>query len=357
MLNDTAYVQNVTEAVVKPDLNYVADNWDELGFDVWEEQYDLHFFTSMVQARALREGATFFSALGDNATATNYKAQEQKISPVIDSFWNATGQTFNAQLNTSRSKSIDCANLLASIHGSDAGAKYTPSSEKVLASAASLIDQMTGFYPLDSRINSSAVAIGRYTDDQYDGINTSEGNPWFLCTSAMAEVLHLAANEFTSAGSVAITDINLNFFKKISSSVTSGTNFTNTNATAIVSSIRKYADEFLAIEQMFVGSNFSMAEEFNKTTGAEQGARDLTWSYTAFVSAARARAGQLSYNFATGVPANVANNSNEVTLENNTTRAAVASSTASSQAKATSSATSLSLSVGLLGLTIMAVLY
>jgi len=50
---------------VKLDLDYVAANWNNTGFDLWEEVSGSSFFTIAVQHRALRQGATFATALGD----------------------------------------------------------------------------------------------------------------------------------------------------------------------------------------------------------------------------------------------------------------------------------------------------
>ncbi|CCG83056.1 Probable glucoamylase [Taphrina deformans PYCC 5710] len=303
---DAAYIKNVTDTVVKPDLDYVASTWQDLGFDLWEEQNNLHFFTAMAQARALREGAAFMTETGDNDTAAKYTAQGAGLSKLIDSFWNSTGTgTFDAQLNLTKPTGADCANLLAANHNAGPGAQYSPSSDKILASAATLIDEMTGLHPIDAKRGLSAISLGRYASDVYDGIQTSKGNPWFLCNSAMAETLYLAATEFTAAGNISITNINRHFFTKVNVTAKTGTIYSGSNLSSVIDSIRTYADQFLAIEQLHVGQNFSMAEEFNRTSGKQQGARDLTWSYAAFVTAARARAGQLTYDFTQRFPSNV----------------------------------------------------
>lgn len=52
------------------------------------------------------------------------------------------------------------------------------------------------------------------------------------------------------------------------------------------------ADRFMATVQYHQHDNGSLSEQFNRWTGFEQGARDLTWSYASFISAADARAGQ-----------------------------------------------------------------
>lgn len=329
---DSDYIKNITETMVKPDLDYVAGNWDQLGFDLWEEQNNLHFFTAMVQARALREGASFISAAGFNDSSTYYLQEEAKLSALIETFWNSTGTgTFDAHLNLTASgkpTGADCGNLLAAIHGADADAIYKPSSSKILASAATLIDELTGLYPIDSQNAKGIVSVGRYASDRYDGIQTSNGNPWFLCTSAMAETFYLAATEFAADGTIMVDDTNLNFFQKVSPSIIPNTSYTGSNSSDLVSSIRLYADQFLALEQQHVGQNFSMAEEFNRTTGAQQGARDLTWSYAAFVTAARARSGQLTYDFTTGNPANLVSGYQLETSTNGTTNSTTLSTTA-----------------------------
>ena len=288
LLNDTAYINNVTRNVVKPDLDYVAQNWRESGFDLWEEQNGTHFFTAMVQARALEEGAAFFSQRNGTA-ALQYAVQEAQLGTVIDSFWNMTGNTFDAQLNSTKPTGADCANMLAAIHGSK---RYSPSSDKILASLSTLIDEMTPLYPITLSLNSTAIPVGRYPSDVYDGIQSSKGNPWFLCNSAVAEVLYTAAREYDNK-TIEVNDINAGFMQKVG-------NETKTFS----ANVRKYADAFLEIEQHYVGANFSMSEQINRTTGAQQGARDLTWSYAAFISAVRARANQSTYNFATGYPSN-----------------------------------------------------
>lgn len=313
--NDTTYAQNVTANIIKPDLDYVASEWQNAGFDLWEEQDDLHFFTAMVQGRALREGAAFMAKAGDNSSADNYLAQEARLSELVDSFWNATGTgTFDSHLNSTKPTGADCANLLASIHGSDEGAKYKPSSDKILASAATLIDEMTGLYAIDSDNGFTTPSVGRYPSDVYDGIQSSAGNPWFLCNSAMAETMHLAATEFSRADSLVVNTINRNFFSKVLSKsggggggavAVVGDSYSGANLSIVVDEMRGYADQYFSIQQMHVGTNMSMSEQFNRTTAAQQGARDLTWSYAAFVSAARARSGQLTYEFTRGDASNV----------------------------------------------------
>ncbi len=48
--------------------------------------------------------------------------------------------------------------------------------------------------------------------------------------------------------------------------------------------MKAMANGFVNIVQSHTQSNGSMNEEFSRNTGYNTGARDLTWSYAAFVS-------------------------------------------------------------------------
>jgi glucoamylase len=39
------------DIVIKADLDFVANNWNASGFDLWEEVYGQHFYTRLVLAR------------------------------------------------------------------------------------------------------------------------------------------------------------------------------------------------------------------------------------------------------------------------------------------------------------------
>jgi GH15 family glucan-1,4-alpha-glucosidase len=59
-------VPNANIAVIKADLDFVAGNWrNQMGCDLWEEVRGTHFYTRLVQYRALVDGATFAAGLGD----------------------------------------------------------------------------------------------------------------------------------------------------------------------------------------------------------------------------------------------------------------------------------------------------
>jgi GH15 family glucan-1,4-alpha-glucosidase len=93
------------------------------------------------------------------------------------------------------------------------------------------------------------VALGRYPGDVYSGSQSqSGGNPWFLSTLALAEY-------YCDLGK------------------------TQNHDKAIAQFNRVLHD---------MNNTGDLSEQFNRVTGFEQSAVNLTWSYTSYVTAYRA---------------------------------------------------------------------
>ena len=60
----------------------------------------------------------------------------------------------------------------------------------------------------------------------------------------------------------------------------------------IMRRITAYADSFAEQAQKYTPADGSLAEQYNRENGTPLSARDLTWSYAAFVSMAERRAGE-----------------------------------------------------------------
>jgi glucoamylase len=66
----------------------------------------------------------------------------------------------------------------------------------MLATAVAVESKFSSLYSINSGIASwLGTAIGRYPEDTYNGVGNSEGNPWFLCTNAFAELYYRAIDE------------------------------------------------------------------------------------------------------------------------------------------------------------------
>jgi glucoamylase len=295
-------------STVKADLEYVSHNWNHTGFDLWEEVEGMHFFTAMVQHRALREGAELASAFSDVGAANWYTHQAELLSRFISDFWNENKGHLVETLESDRS-GLDCGVMLGSIHGlpsPDFGHRpiYPPYSDEILVTLLAFVQDQWTRFPINLQESGAhqadtlrGVGLGRYPEDIYDGYGTAPagGNPWFLCTATAAEILFRTVEHLTATKILKITDLSLPFYSALLSPTSlkplpdRSYNTSSPLFQAAIERLKAVGDEFLSIIKKHADGEGSLSEQFDKVTGFERGARDLTWSYGAFLQAVRAR--------------------------------------------------------------------
>lgn len=238
-----------TGSLIKSDLEYVSQHWSEPCFDLWEEVKGHHFYTRVLQHRALIEGADLATRLGDFYAADWYLLQADSISQKLQSHLSSSGiiqtsvgriEGLNQLEKTDRSSGIDSSILLAALHAGGTHPLYSIASPELRKT----VDHMEKAFQEIYRINQDkdlGTAIGRYPEDTYYG-----GHPWFLTTLAFAEYYYR------------LGDI-------------------------------KKGDSYLRRVRKHVGEGYSMSEQFNRDNGYMLSAEHLTWSYVALLSATEAR--------------------------------------------------------------------
>ncbi|MBK5653190.1 MAG: glycoside hydrolase family 15 protein, partial [Rhizobium sp.] len=298
-------------SVIKADLEYVSHFWNESSFDLWEEVDGLHFFNLMVSARSLREGSRLARSFEDHGAADFYKEQAGYIEHLLTKFWNPNKGHLVETLWSKRT-GLDCGLLLGSLHAlpsedSPDEATYPPWSDEILISLLALTRDQYERFPINSSPSEDqdddieeyafeGTGIGRYPEDVYDGYGTSKrgGNPWFLCTSSAAEVLYRTASHIAVSSNITITPLALPFYRSLlatsSLDVEAGV-FGDSDPVyhSIIERLKVTGDGFLEVVKTHVDAAGSMSEQFDRVTGYMRGARDLTWSYGAFLGAVRAR--------------------------------------------------------------------
>jgi glucoamylase len=245
-----------TDSVIKKDLEYTARHWREPCFDLWEEENGVHFYTLLSQHTALQEGAKLALELGDHEASAFYKRESILIGEKLRSEFlddnvgiKATLQKVNGGLPYKHSN-LDVAPLLALLHNYPFQKLFGFRSIPVRRYIQKLTDTFMGLYVVNKAYPDLGVGLGRYPEDRYDGYQTSGvGNPWFLSTLALGEYYCLSKKETKSF---------------------------------------KY-DEL--IEKQFSRVLFhsdrkgGLSEQFNHMNGYMQGAPELTWSHSAFMTA------------------------------------------------------------------------
>ncbi|KAK1245295.1 hypothetical protein MKX08_004924 [Trichoderma sp. CBMAI-0020] len=292
--NYQSTVSNIIWPIVRNDLNYVAQYWNQTGFDLWEEVNGSSFFTVANQHRALVEGATLAATLGQSGSS--YSTVAPQILCFLQKFWSPSGYVISniGAVNSNDGRTgKDSNSILTSIHtfdpsiGCDA-ATFQPCSDKALSNLKVYVDSFRTIYGVNSGIPAgTAVAVGRYPEDVY-----FNGNPWYLSTFAVAEQLYDALYVWKKTGSITVTSTSLAFFQELVPSVKAGTYASSSSTfTSIVNAVSTYADGFVSEAAKYVPSDGSLSEQFDKNTGAPLSAVHLTWSYASFLTAAARRAG------------------------------------------------------------------
>jgi glucoamylase len=131
---DTATVKDSIWPLVKRDVGYVTDTWNQTGkltisltswavpganiqpgFDLWEEVNGTSFFTLVAQHRSLIEGSAMASTVEDECPGCDTEAP--KIRCLLKDMWNSGEGYMMADINNDQGRSNKGTNtFLASIH-------------------------------------------------------------------------------------------------------------------------------------------------------------------------------------------------------------------------------------------------
>ncbi|WWC73794.1 uncharacterized protein I206_107766 [Kwoniella pini CBS 10737] len=305
--------------VIKNDLEEVANGWWKEGFDLWEEVNGYHFFTLIVSMRALQAGATLAHHLNDTGAQEFYSQQAEDIGKSLDQFWKANhGYYVSSLSNLSQERSPrvdlpdrewkDCSLPLSVIHAGDHTSNQVPrypnisvpyfsaTSPQVIATLYKYIQSFDGLYKINSGKSwSDGWALGRYKEDVYDGVGKSTANPWHICTNTIAQSFYLAQQQYYLQGHIEVTNLTQRFWtdvmknqRDISENAKWSMGTSDFNEALIA--LRRTGDAFLNISRSATEvGNGRMSEQIDKDNGKPRGARDLTWSYSSFMTAVKAR--------------------------------------------------------------------
>ncbi|BEJ12228.1 hypothetical protein CspHIS471_0206880 [Cutaneotrichosporon sp. HIS471] len=260
-------------SVVKNDLEEVANSWYKASFDVWEEVDAHHLWTDAVARRALQAGAGLAARLGDNHASAFYANQAERVGQQIRSYHNGEWRaTDHPGLRTG----LDAAILLASLHtgGGNEIEDLDPSHPSILDTLGSYVISFEGLYPQNTGNWTDGWLVGRYAEDIYDGVGFTGGNPWYITTFAVATTLYRAQRALAETGEVT------------EAAIWTDLGVQGQGLERALAALGRVADAFV-IKAARTMPGGRMSEQIGPE--GQRGARDLTWSYAAFLELRRAR--------------------------------------------------------------------
>jgi glucoamylase len=297
---DDGPARKLAVEVLRRDLEFVSEVWRWRGYDLWEELQGLHFYTHAVQYAALKEGAEYFAGRGDTEFAARLAHEAGEVQADLEKYWDPARGYLGASRELEprpdqphyKDANLDAAVILAVLHAKEPQGILVVSNERVLATARALERAFADEYRLNRGArDGQAVAIGRFTDDVYFG-----GNPWYLTTAAFAELHYRLVTALLAEGRIELTELNLGFFRAAfdpaeAAYLKAGQVFAAESAAGerILSVLRLKGDAYFRIVQRYAADQGALSEQFDRDAGVPVSARDLTWSYAAVLSAARAR--------------------------------------------------------------------
>jgi glucoamylase len=172
-------IQNMIIPIIIKDLHYIMKNYNQVSFDLWEENKGWHFYTRMVQLKFLKDSIKYHKHIQGEINLQDINDCFKQLSSDIQDHIceNYIISSFDA--NGTITKYHDAANILAYCHidYDEEILKIIPL-EYVNETCDKLIDSFRKKYNHDE-LN----LIGRYADDKY-----YNGHVWVLCSLALGQI-------------------------------------------------------------------------------------------------------------------------------------------------------------------------
>ncbi|HET9874132.1 MAG TPA: glycoside hydrolase family 15 protein, partial [Propionibacteriaceae bacterium] len=285
--------QQTARALVGRNLEFLLGCYQDQTTNLWEEHVGFSFFARSVQLRCFREVAANTVGI---PVPDGVAAAIGWLEDALQAHWNgayyatmiggtAPGDPGQSAVPEGYDPNIDI--VQASTYGA------VPCTDtRLLATAGKLISQWADrnspeVYPINLTDAEAGLGpmLGRYPGDLYDGGSDSLGDhPWALCTANFAQLYYELAAEASASGSLPLDELSAPFFTQVG--VTAATEIE-----AAVDALRAAGDAMMNAV-VYHSDHLELSEQFDGVYGYEKSVRDLTWSYAAFLSAARARSGQ-----------------------------------------------------------------
>jgi len=149
-------------APIMKDLLFVASNWTAASFDLWEEEESTHFYTRMVQRKALVMGAQFAKNMSDDTSANTLSTAATALTSSLSEFWDPNRQLILYEYGPilkDKSSYKDIAVVLGIIHGYAGDGVYNYTNDRVLSSALQISTSFLSVYPIANTTRDSSNRV------------------------------------------------------------------------------------------------------------------------------------------------------------------------------------------------------
>lgn len=240
-------------ALLRADLSFTRRHWRAPSYDIWEEEKGHHYYTRRVSAAALAQGADWLERKGDADEAAACRAEARAILKELDAWWLATAGHYGSRIldgGARSEKELDIAVILAAIHVGEAQGAHSVHDPRMQQTLRALEQLFDGLYAINrDRAPGTSPAMGRYATDVY-----YSGGAYYFSTLGAAEFCFLAALGAPDARDWIAR-----------------------------------GDGYLETVRRYTPADGELSEQFDRHDGHQTSARQLAWSYAAFISCVGAR--------------------------------------------------------------------
>ncbi len=186
--SDEEFVHDMYDSFIRPAANFMAKFIDQetglphASYDLWEEKFMTHTYTTAVTYGALMVAARFATMFNEHDDATKWTAAAELIGSKSAAFYNEFRKNFRKGylLQDGQAMVSDDTLDVSSTYGVYMF-NYPVPKEQLIASFASIEQELLNSAP--------AGGVPRYEYDHYFASNPAyKGNPWFVTTLWIAQL-------------------------------------------------------------------------------------------------------------------------------------------------------------------------
>jgi glucoamylase len=269
--------------LIRGDLAFTLSYGAKPSHDIWEEESGYHYYTQLLCAAALASGADWLEQSGQQAAVQPFRFAAEETLARLDDLWDGAAGFYRSRTAVAAgdtAKELDSAVILGVLHAGRASGRHSVLDPRAQATLTALEELFEAEYAINrDRPPGRGVAFGRYASDRY-----YSGGAYYFATLAAAEFYFRLATALRSGAQMAATPENLAFRRRLGIGEGAG----ESGAVARLAHAR--GDAIMRTVQAFTPAAGELSEQFDRTTGVQASAKQLTWSYAAFVTAAASRA-------------------------------------------------------------------
>jgi glucoamylase len=281
--------------LLERDLDFTLHHWREPCFDLWEETFGHHYHTRLVQYAALTEGAAWMAARGDTARARSYHLAAQEIGRCLDAHFDRDEGVYLSHAVDAPSgaglldaKRLDIAIILAVIQAARPEGRHSVVDPQTLATLARLEALFDKEYEINRESAADhAPAMGRYAGDVY-----FSGGAYYFSTLGAAQYYFSFAEAVGRGAAVEVSAENRPLLARLLAKPPDSLGVALIEQRLrerLFDALLHRGDMYMAMVRAHAPSSGELSEQFDGSNGAQTSAKNLAWSYAAFITAYASR--------------------------------------------------------------------